>query len=138
MKTFEKVEHTADIGIRAFGHNLTELFTNAAAGMMELLLDGAEISKATGHVINLKGKDLQELFVNLLEEILYLLNVKHFVTGSIRIHHLNKFKLSAQATGEPFNPDKHNIKYDIKGVTFHQLKFEKEGDLLTVRVIFDI
>ena len=138
MKTFEKVEHTADIGIRAFGHSLDELFTNAATGMMNLLLDDAEISKTARHALHLKGKDLQELLVNLLEEILYLLNVKHFVTGSIQILQLRRSELSARLSGEPFKNTKHSLKYDIKGVTFHQLKFEKEGDLLAVRVIFDV
>ncbi|MBI4335989.1 MAG: archease, partial [Candidatus Omnitrophica bacterium] len=33
MKKYEPIEHTADIGIRAYGRSLKELFENAALGM---------------------------------------------------------------------------------------------------------
>jgi SHS2 domain-containing protein len=138
MKTFEKVEHTADIGIKAYGQDLKELFTNAALGMMSILIGDGPVSKVPGSAINVKGKDLHELFVNFLEELLYLLNVKHFVVSGVTIHQLEKSRLSAQVLGEPYSEETHEIAHDIKGVTFHQLRFEKEGDLLTVQVIFDI
>ncbi len=138
MKTFERIDHAADIGLRAFGHDMKELFTNAAKGMMSLLLDDVQVSQTTEQAIDLEGRDLEELLVNLLEEILYLLNVRRFVTGSIEIHQFNESELYARLAGEPLNDDKHRIRYEIKGVTFHQLRFEKEGDLLAVKVIFDV
>ena len=86
----------------------------------------------------MKGKDLHELFVNFLEELLYLFNVKHFVVSAVTVHQLEKNRLSAHVLGEPYNEGTHEIAHDIKGVTFHQLRFEKEGDLIAVQVIFDI
>ena len=138
MKTFERIDHTADIGLRAFGHDMKELFANAASGMMSLLLDNTEVSEATRQVIELKGRDVQELLVNFLEEILFLLNVRGFVTGSIHVNSFNDAELSARLGGETLDVKKHHIRYEVKGVTFHQLRFEKEGDLLAVKVIFDI
>ncbi len=138
MKAFERVEHTADVGIRAFGHDLKELFSNAVMGMMDILFRDVETAESGGDFINMRGKDLPELLVNVLEEILYHLNVKHFLTKSIRIESLGENELTAQLMGERLDPGRHFIEYDIKGVTFHQLEFEKKGDLLTVQVIFDI
>ncbi len=138
MEPYERIEHTADIGIKAYGKDLKELFANAVKGLISILLPGARISHSLDHPIDIKGKDLKELFVNLLEEVLYQLNVKKFITGSISIIRLGKFELTAKLSGEPLDINKHQIEYDIKGVTFHQLKFEKEDDLLTVSVIFDI
>ena len=33
------MDHTADVGIRAYGASLEELFENAAAGMFSLITD---------------------------------------------------------------------------------------------------
>ena len=38
-KTFQTFEHTADIGIRAFGRDLPEAFGNAARGMFSQITD---------------------------------------------------------------------------------------------------
>jgi SHS2 domain-containing protein len=138
MKTFERIDHAADIGLRAFGRDMKELFTNAASGMMSLLLDDARVSGSAEKVIELQGRDLQELLVNLLEEILFLLNVRGFVTASTEIQHLDESGLRARLAGEALDDEKHRIKYDIKGVTFHQLRFEEEGGLIAVKVIFDV
>ena len=39
MKRYEQFPHTADIGVRVFGHDLKELFENAAFAMFDLLAD---------------------------------------------------------------------------------------------------
>ena len=39
QKAFETFDHTADIGIRAFGPDLPEAFCNAAKGMFSLITD---------------------------------------------------------------------------------------------------
>jgi len=33
MKTFELIDHTADVGIKAYGKTLSEAFENAAKGI---------------------------------------------------------------------------------------------------------
>jgi SHS2 domain-containing protein len=42
MKEFEILEHTADIGIAAYGKNKREVFINAAKGMFEIIAGGTE------------------------------------------------------------------------------------------------
>ena len=37
-KSFEIIDHTADVGIRAFGEDLCELYANAAHGMLSLMV----------------------------------------------------------------------------------------------------
>jgi SHS2 domain-containing protein len=40
--------------------------------------------------------------------------------------------------GEPYDPGRHEIKVEIKAVTYHQLTIKKEGDQWAGRVIVDI
>ena len=39
MKRYELIDHTADVGLRAFGKTLPELFRNAAIGLFEMMTD---------------------------------------------------------------------------------------------------
>ena len=45
MPPFEIIEHTADIGIRAFGASETEVFENAAIGMFSLISDLGKVGE---------------------------------------------------------------------------------------------
>jgi SHS2 domain-containing protein len=41
-------------------------------------------------------------------------------------------------TGEPYDPARHEIKVEIKAVTYHQLTIKQEGGQWVGRVIVDI
>ena len=138
MKKFDKIDHTADIGVRAYGRTMEELFANAASGLISLLF-GNEPPEALSEITaEIKGGDREELLVNFLEEILYQMNVNRFASAGAEVVHLEENYLTMRIKGEPLNEAKHYIHYDIKGVTFHRLEFEKKDNTLTVQVIFDI
>ena len=42
---YEIIDHTADIGIRAFGKNIQELFENTAYGMFEIITSIDKVKK---------------------------------------------------------------------------------------------
>ena len=45
MRSYEPIDHTADMGIRAYGRTKKELFRNAAAGMFSLIADKKNIAE---------------------------------------------------------------------------------------------
>ena len=45
MKRYEYIEHTGDIGIRAYGDSLEELFINAAQGLLEATADLSQLAQ---------------------------------------------------------------------------------------------
>lgn len=138
MEKFVKIEHTADIGVRAYGKTQEELFANAATGMISLLF-GENAPEASSEItVEIRGEDPEELLVNFLEEILYQMNVNKFASSEAAVIQPGDNYLTMRMKGEPLDKTRHNIHYDIKGVTFHQLKIEKIKRILTVQVIFDI
>lgn len=72
MKKFEVIEHTADMGIKAYGKDLSELFTNAAYGMASLITDLDKVNPKHIENITLKAENKEELLVSWLNEIIYL------------------------------------------------------------------
>ncbi|MDQ3783744.1 MAG: archease [Actinomycetota bacterium] len=84
MGSFEILEHTADVGIRARGKSLEELFEQASRGLAEIIgiWRPASTSERKGQVhaeqtlIDLDARDLGGLLVDWLGEIVYLADVK--------------------------------------------------------------
>ncbi|GAG80901.1 unnamed protein product [marine sediment metagenome] len=138
MKKYEIIEHTADIGIKAFGENLAESFENAAKAMFDLITDNSEIDNIGQYTIKLEAPDLEQLLVDWLSELLFLNSAKNLVFGFFKIKIDEKHPhLNAKILGEKFNLSKHKIGMEIKAVTYHMLKVNNNYPF-SAQVLFDI
>ena len=72
--TFEVIDHTADVGIIAYGRNFNELLENAASGMFSLMADLETISPKERREITAEVPipDEELLLLRWLKELLYL------------------------------------------------------------------
>jgi SHS2 domain-containing protein len=141
MKEFEILEHTADIGIAAYGKNKREVFVNAAKGMYHIITeDKREFKENFSHHIKLKAENLENLLVAWLSELLYLSETKLVVFNRFEIEELSDYQLSGKVFGKRINQSGHKIKREIKAVTYHRLevKEDKENGIWRAQVIFDI
>jgi SHS2 domain-containing protein len=138
MKKYEIIEHTADIGIKAFGKNLAESFENAAVAMFDLITDNSIIDNVGEYNIKIQAPDLEQLLVDWLSDLLFLNSAKNIVFGFFKIQIDEKNNsLNAKIFGEKFNLSKHKIGLEIKAVTYHMLKVNNKCPFFT-QVIFDI
>ena len=131
---YEEIEHTADVGIRAYGRTASELFAAAAEGMFSLVADPSKV-KPTGEVeIKLSAEDLPALLVAWLSELLFLHETQKllFATFDVRVRGTS---LDAHVGGERIDKRRHELKLAIKAVTYHRLSVDvKRG---VAEVIFD-
>lgn len=148
-----EIEHTADLGMEVEAASLQELFERAATGMMALVradddrpLDrprdepAAELSTAPAVRslrIELDGDepDIAALLVRWLRELLYLQEVAGFVYRDATFRRLDGSGLRASVRPDP---DPSRQIRELKGVTYHGLEVERDGDRWRARVIFDI
>jgi SHS2 domain-containing protein len=138
MKTYELIDHTADVGIKAYGKTLSEAFENAAKGMFDIITDNSEIESIGQYNIELEAPDLEQLLVDWLSELLYLNSAKNQVFGFFKIELDKKNnKLTAKIFGEKFDLSKHKIGAEIKAVTYHILEVRNKRPY-HVQVLFDI
>ena len=135
---FEILEHTADIGLRAWGATLQEAFENAATALSAIVVELDDIEPRIAYPIAASGDDDQSLLVNWLNEALYYLDARRIVLRRFRIEHFGDGRVAGQAWGEPRDPIKHRPKVIVKGVTYHQLKIEQRPDGCQVQVFLDI
>ena len=138
MKKYEIIEHTADIGIKAYGENLAESFENAAKAMFDIITDNSKIDKIGQYNIQLESPDLDQLLVDWLSELLFLNSAKNLVFGLFKIQIDEEHNsINAKIFGEKYNLLKHKIGIEIKAVTYHMLKVNNNYPF-SAQVLFDI
>ncbi len=138
MKIYELIDHTADVGIKAYGKTISEAFENAAKAMFEIITDNSEIESIGQYNIELAAPDLEQLLVDWLSELLYINTTKNLVFGFFKVEINEKEnKLSAKIFGEKFNISKHKIGTEIKAVTYHMLEVKNKKPI-HVQVLFDV
>ena len=104
MKTYEFIDHTADIGVKAYGKTLAEAFENAAKGMFHIITDNSEIENIGQYDVELDAPDLEQLLVDWLSELLFLNTARNQVFGFFKVDLDEKNnKLSAKIFGEKFD-----------------------------------
>ncbi|OGX31861.1 MAG: hypothetical protein A3G37_02590 [Omnitrophica WOR_2 bacterium RIFCSPLOWO2_12_FULL_46_30] len=135
MKLFEIIEHTADIGIRAFGKNPKEVFINAASGMFSIIADTRLIKLKEQVEIRQEAAGYDELLRQWLQELLYQFSVSGIIFKEFVIQSLSRNDIKAIARGEKAQG---KIKAEIKAVTYHELEFRKSKDGYEAKVIFDV
>lgn len=138
MERYRVFNHTADLGLEVYGKDEKELFSNAAFAIFDLTVDLYDVNALEVRMITVRGSDREDLLVNYLREILYMLNGEGMLLKDFSILEIDSHHLVVEVKGEPFNPDRHSIKTEIKAVTYHQVKVEKNNKGWKARVIFDV
>ncbi len=138
MAPYEIIEHTADIGIRASGATLEELFQNAAIGMFSMITDLDRIEDTQALTVKVEAEDREMLLVEWLNELLYHFDSQDMLFNRFIITRLSETGLKAVAYGEPIDHAKHDLKTDVKAATYHMLKIRNVGGVLSAEVIFDV
>ena len=135
---FEILEHPSDLGIEAHGNSLQEVFQNAAYGLMSVIAGSSKIQLCQQRQVSISGMDRENLLVRWLTEVLYLYDAMKFLTAEVKFETLNDTTLKAVLLGEPYDLSRHELKLDIKAITYHQLKVEERHGLWLARVFVDI
>ena len=138
MRPYELIDHTADVGVRAFGRTLEELFRNAAVGMFEIIAELDSVGIVESKKIQLTAETLEDLYLLWHQELLFRSSVDHIVYKEFSFDDISEKRLTATIRGEKFNPGKQVLKKEIKAVTYHALKVQKTKEGWVGEVIFDI
>lgn len=136
MKHYELIEHTADVGVKAYGKTLSEAFEHAAEGMFDIITDESTIQPIGEYTIRLEAPDLEQLLVDWLSQLIFLNGAYDLVFGRFEVV-LTGTSLSARVFGEKYDTKKHRMGVEIKAVTYHMLQVHEEKPLF-VQVLFDI
>jgi len=136
-REFEIVDHTADVGIRAYGASINQAFANAAKALFSLITELDSVDEVLHRDIELVAPDQESLLVEWLNELIYLFDAENIIFKRFDITRLNSTRLKARGYGEKVDSSKHKLKIGVKAATYHMLKVDKTNGC-QVQVLFDI
>lgn len=135
---YEFFEHTADLGIRARAPELNELFEEMARGLFAAIVEDLDTVRHDVAIsIEFEGEELEYFLFDWLRELLYRFDVDHMLFSSFQVQ-VDENGLRATAFGEPLDPARHVLSHEVKAITYHTLRVEREGDEWVAEVIVDI
>jgi SHS2 domain-containing protein len=159
---YRYIDQTSDLGVEILGKDLPELFANASFTMFDNILHLGCVVARESRAIELKAGSLEELFMDWLRELLFRFSTEYFVVKEVtntRIeggpgqaqatavssHSLGlgacadaPWRLAATVKGEKFDPNRHQVKIEIKTPTYHMFKIVRDGASYRATVVFDV
>ncbi len=138
--TYETFPHEADIGIRGIGPNIEEAFSEAAKALFDVEVDIKKVKAEKKIKVECEAQNIEELFVEWLNSLLAQASLKEMVFSKfeVKIKKNKIINLKGWAFGEKLQPEKHNIKDEVKGATYSQLKVEQKKDKWVVQCVVDV
>jgi len=136
-RRYEVIDHTADIGIAAYGSDLNFLFANAAVGMLSLMIKTETMRHDVAKAISLAAEDSETLLIEWLNELLYIIYTEHLVLYKFDIF-IDKGRLTAKCSGQRLEPGSYCFIREIKAATYHNLEIVNQDGEYSARIIFDI
>ena len=138
QKPYEVFEHTADVGLHAWGRTLSELFIHAAEGMESLMVDPEQVRVRVRREIAVTGHDEVSLLIAWLNELIVLFDTEYLLLRQFEIDDISGTYLKGHASGEPYDAQRHDLGSAIKAVTWHEAAVERTDEGYKARIIFDI
>ncbi|MEM0173823.1 MAG: archease [Sulfolobaceae archaeon] len=139
MKRFEFFEHTADIGIKAYGRTLDELFENCALAVFEIITDTSKVLPKVKVEIQEFGYDLENLLYKWIEDLLYYYDSRLLVFSKFKVKvDSETLFLEAEAYGERFDPQRFEKRVVVKAMTYHEMEIKKTEEGYEAKFVVDI
>ena len=135
---FEILEHTADIGIRAGGATLAELFESAALAVESIAMELDQVEPRIAYPIAAAGEDHESLLINWLNEVVYYVDGRRIAMARFHVDTITPTAVSGQGWGEPRNPQRHPPRIVVKAATYHQLRVYQQDGRWMADVYLDI
>ena len=135
---YEFFEHTADLGLRIRAPDVNALFTEAATALFAAIVDGLDTVQSERRInVEIAGTDLDYLLFDWLRELLYRFDAEHLLMSRFEVI-VSDGGLRGSAWGEPIDPARHVLSHEVKAITYHGLRVEREGDAWIAEVIVDV
>lgn len=135
--SFEVLEHTADVGVRATGSSVEDVFLQATLGLLEITGTGAHAGPGERVDIEVTADDHGALLVDWLEEVLYLQDARDSVFVQVSVEKVDDGR--ARGWVEIVGRDRELEGTAVKAITYHQLDVSPRADgSWTATVYLDI
>jgi len=138
---FEYLDHTADACLRASGDTAAHAFCEAAKAMFNLMVPLDSITPRDSIDVSVEADRFDLLLVEWLGALLSSMGTTGLVFSQFDVE-IDRIAgclvLKGKATGETFDPERHEAINEVKGISYAGLYARSEGDRFVVQCVVDI
>lgn len=124
---YELVDHTADIGVRAWGATPAEVFEQAARALFSLVCDPERVGESESVEVALEAEAMDLLLAAWLNELLYIFEARRLLLARFDVLEMGERRLRARVTGELMDSERHVLCGGVKAATLHGLVLEERA-----------
>jgi SHS2 domain-containing protein len=135
---FEPIDHTADVGYRLFAPTLPELFVIAGKALFDAITELDSVRRKSSRTVRIEAGDVEALLVAWLAELNYHCITDFELYNTFEIRSFSPQLIEAVAYGEKIDVERHEIKTEIKAVTYHGLYVREIEHGWEAQIIFDV
>jgi SHS2 domain-containing protein len=141
--SYRYLDHTADVAVELRAPTREALFADALAAFTDTTTDPGTVESKDAVRIEVEADDAESLLVEWLGELVYRFEVDGmlFREAEVALEDAGDgaLRLTAEARGERYDPDRHPSRVHVKAITWHGLEVRRESDGSWYgQVIFDI
>jgi tRNA nucleotidyltransferase (CCA-adding enzyme) len=125
-REWEHFPHDADVGLRGWGATPAEAFEQAACALTAVVTQ-AEVNPKIAVRLTCEAPDLELLFVEWLNAIIYEMAVRNMLFGRFLVR-IQNGRLEGTLWGEAVNVERHAPACEPKGATYTALRVAKDID----------
>lgn len=137
------VDHTADVAIEAEAEEPGACLAEAALALTELLAgrDPRELAPEREVAFTVEAPDAEALAVAFLAELVWLQQSEDLVWlgGGVTVAVEGPiWRATARGNGVRHDPLRHGRGVEVKAITYHNVRFARQGDRWDLRVVLDL
>ena len=145
LDSVEYLDHMTDAYLRIRGQTLKEAFEFSAMGLVNIMYDIENIEIKQRIPIFAEGRELENLLFEWLDKILLMMLIDKLVFLKFNIEitfdkSSDKYIITGYGEGELVDLNKHELKVEIKGITYHEMKIldYKDTNEIIIEYIVDL
>ena len=130
-------DHSGDIGIEAWGATRADLIANATRGLLGLMT-WSRVDAAVERPIDVRSTGPADLLVDWLSAVILSAASHGEVYGEVIVTGADETSASGIVRGAPYDVARHELRFDVKAATYHDLVVEAAPGGFHARIVFDL
>jgi SHS2 domain-containing protein len=136
---YEDLGHTADVGVRVRGDSAEEALARLALAFGTLVTGGdAPPPDREERVAVTADGGPAGAAVAFLRELLFRLATERLLPAEVEVHRVGEDGAEATVAFARYDPERHAEGADVKAVTWHAARLEREGAGWVAQIVLDL
>ena len=138
---FKHLEHISEAYVEAWGSTLEEAFENAGRAFFDIMTDVNSVEPVREVELRVEAEDLEALLFEWITALLVEFDTTGMVFSKFQVaieETDGRFRLRAKAYGEPYDPERHPPKVEVKAMTYSLMEIKQEDSGYRIRYVVDI